>query len=87
VDLIWESAGMPAGAGEGLSWYTRRGTLGAVLVATTLFWLEDPSDSQADSWAFLDRRIEDVMRFGRVRAQVETLLRGVPGFRPAARRQ
>jgi ubiquinone biosynthesis protein COQ9 len=80
VDLIWDAVGMAGGPEEGWSWYTRRATLAGVLVATLLYWLEDTSDGHAESWAFLDRRIEDVMRIGKLRGQLVDMLRGIPGL-------
>ena len=71
VDLMWKAAGLGGDPNEGLSYYSRRVTLGGVLVATFLFWLEDQSEGCAESWAFLDRRIDDVMRLGRARATLE----------------
>jgi ubiquinone biosynthesis protein COQ9 len=41
-----------------------------VYSSTVLFWLGDTSDDHADTWAFLERRIEDVMRFEKVKSQV-----------------
>lgn len=79
IDRIWEAAGFPASREKGLSRYSRRATLGGVLVATLLFWLEDHSPGNEETWAFLDRRIENVMRFGQVRGQVEGMLRSMPG--------
>jgi ubiquinone biosynthesis protein COQ9 len=80
VDRIWEAAGLGGAPGEGFSYYSRRATLAAVLVGTFLYWLEDQSESFADTWAFLDRRIEDVMRMG----QARTWLEGLLGRRPKA---
>lgn len=71
VDLIWRTAGLGGGPEEGFSYYSRRATLAGVLVATFLYWLDDHSEDSADSWAFLDRRIEDVLRIGKARAQME----------------
>jgi ubiquinone biosynthesis protein COQ9 len=80
VDRIWEAAGLGGTPGEGFSYYSRRATLAAVLVGTFLYWLEDQSESFADTWAFLDRRIEDVMRIGQARSWLEGFL----GRRPKA---
>jgi ubiquinone biosynthesis protein COQ9 len=44
-----------------------------------LYWLEDISPDNEETWAFLDRRIEDVMRIGQVRGQVKGLVRDLPG--------
>lgn len=81
VDRIWAAVGMAGGPEEGWSWYTRRATLAGVLVTTVLYWLEDMSEDHAETWAFLDRRIDDVMRIGRLRGQLEDMLRGIPGLR------
>lgn len=83
ADLIWDVAGMPGSSAEGVSWYTRRATLAGVLSATTLYWLQDQSEDSAATWTFLDRRIEDVMRIGKLRARMEDFLRAMPGMRPA----
>jgi ubiquinone biosynthesis protein COQ9 len=83
VDRIWAAAGVGGGPAEGFSHYSRRATLAAVLGATFLYWIEDQSDGFAETWAFLDRRIEDVMRVGRARSRLEGLFRrpGAAGAR------
>ena len=35
-----------------------------------LFWLGDTSDGHAATWEFVDRRIEDVMRFEKFKGKV-----------------
>jgi ubiquinone biosynthesis protein COQ9 len=67
ADAIWNALGDTS---RDVNWYSKRATLSAVYSATVLFWLGDTSDDHADTWAFLDRRIEDVMRFEKVKAQV-----------------
>ena len=49
--------------------YTKRMTLGAVYASTLLVWLDDHSEGWIDTAAFLDRRIEDVMRFEKFKAE------------------
>jgi ubiquinone biosynthesis protein COQ9 len=44
--------------------------LGSVYSATVLYWLGDSSPDFTNTWAFLDRRIEDVMRFEKSKAQL-----------------
>ncbi len=88
VDRIWQAVGLPPEADAGLDWYTRRLTLAGVLVSTTLFWLDDTSEGCAETWAFLDRRIEDALRVGRWGGQLVDLLArfpGLGGLRRAAR--
>ena len=48
--------------------YTKRMTLGAVYASTLLAWLDDRSEGWTDTAAFLDRRIDDVMRFEKWKA-------------------
>lgn len=84
VDRMWQAAGVDRDQGAGFSFYSRRVTLGGVLVATFLFWLDDRSEASQDSWAFLDRRIEDVMRIGRARAALDSLAGRLPFARPGS---
>jgi ubiquinone biosynthesis protein COQ9 len=79
VDRIWDAAGFPISREQGLSRYSRRATLAGVLISTVLYWLEDISPDNEETWAFLDRRIEDVMRIGQVRGQLKGLVRNLPG--------
>ena len=79
VDRIWDAAGFPATREQGFSRYSRRATLATVLITTVLYWLEDITPDNEETWAFLDRRIEDVMRVGQLRGQMLGLLQGLPG--------
>ena len=78
ADAIWTALGDTSEDGN---WYSKRAILSAVYSATVLYWLGDRSDGDADTWAFLDRRIEDVMRFEKTKAQIKAspVLRGVFG--------
>jgi ubiquinone biosynthesis protein COQ9 len=67
ADAIWEALGDPS---DDFNWYTKRATLSAVYGATVLYWLGDESPENRDTWAFLDRRIDDVMRIEKVKAEV-----------------
>jgi ubiquinone biosynthesis protein COQ9 len=66
ADAIWSTLGDTS---EDLNWYTKRATLGAVYSSTVLFWLGDESPGHQDTWAFVDRRIEDVMRIEKLKTQ------------------
>lgn len=79
VDLIWAIAGDRA---DDASYYTKRGLLLAVWTSTFFFWLEDQSPGLQDSWAFLDRRIDNVMQIGRIRGQIEGLFKNLNRFNP-----
>ena len=53
--------------------YTKRVTLGAVYGSTLLVWLDDQSEGWSETAAFLDRRIDDVMKIdhGSLRCSVD----------------
>jgi ubiquinone biosynthesis protein COQ9 len=61
ADRIWWAAGDTA---TDYNHYTKRALLSGVLTATTLYWLNDTSKDHAATWAFLDRRIENVLKVG-----------------------
>ena len=65
ADLMWRIAG---DASTDFNHYTKRMTLGAVYGSTLLVWLDDQSEGWADTAAFLDRRIDDVMKFEKLKA-------------------
>ena len=66
VDEIWHLAGDEA---TDFNFYTKRGLLAAVLISTTLFWLDDESEGHAASWAFLDRRVAAIMEIPKAQAK------------------
>lgn len=70
VDAIWYAAGDTA---TDWNFYSKRALLAGVYSATTLYWLNDRSEGAADSWAFLDRRIDDVMRIPKMNARLKNV--------------
>jgi ubiquinone biosynthesis protein COQ9 len=66
ADAMWRLAGDTA---TDFNHYTKRMTLGAVYASTLLVWLDDESAGFADTAAFLDRRIDNVMRFEKWKAE------------------
>lgn len=60
-DTIWYAAGDTA---TDYNWYTKRSLLLGVHGATLLYWLNDRSQDDQDTWAFLERRLDEVLRFG-----------------------
>jgi ubiquinone biosynthesis protein COQ9 len=84
VDLMWSAAGDDA---RDASYYTKRSLLAAVWTSTFLFWLEDRSEDFRDTWAFLERRIDNVMQIGRVRARFDDFLGGLGRLNPLAARR
>lgn len=67
VDLIWNTLGDTS---DDVNWYTKRMTLSGVYSSCLLYWLGDTSENHARSWEFLDRRIENVMQFEKVKAKL-----------------
>ena len=65
-DAMWRLAGDTA---TDFNFYTKRMTLGAVYASTLVAWLDDSTDGFADTAAFLDRRIDNVMRFEKWKAE------------------
>jgi ubiquinone biosynthesis protein COQ9 len=67
ADAIWLALG---DASQDVNWYTKRAILSGVYSSTVLYWLGDQSEESRDTWEFLDRRIEDVMRVEKAKAAV-----------------
>jgi ubiquinone biosynthesis protein COQ9 len=65
ADVMWRMAGDTA---TDYNHYTKRAILSAVYGSTLLAWLQDDSEGAADTAAFLDRRIDGVMRFEKWKA-------------------
>lgn len=66
ADRMWRMAGDTA---SDFNHYTKRMTLSAVYASLLAVFVNDESENFADSRAFLDRRIENVMQFEKVKAQ------------------
>ena len=41
-----------------------------VYASTVLYWLGDESEGHAATWAFLDRRIDDVLQIPKIQARI-----------------
>lgn len=65
ADLMWRLAGDTS---SDFNHYTKRLTLGAVYGSTLLAWIDDQSEGFADTAAFLDRRLANVMSFEKWKA-------------------
>lgn len=80
-DCIWKWAGDTA---TDYNRQTKRALLSSILMGTHLVWLGDESEDQIITQAFLDRRLENVMEFGRT---IGTIKKIVPNlFRQANQR-
>jgi ubiquinone biosynthesis protein COQ9 len=67
VDALWYAAGDTS---TDFNFYTKRAILSGVYSSTLLYWLNDRSLGNEATWAFLDRRIDDVMKFEKWKADV-----------------
>jgi ubiquinone biosynthesis protein COQ9 len=75
VDAIWVAIGDTS---TDYNFYTKRATLAGVFTTTLACWFADESDDHADTWAFLDRRIADVMQVEKVKAQATKVMDALP---------
>ena len=57
ADAIWSATGKRS---HDISWYTRRASLSAVFAATMMMWLDDQSEGCEETYAFLNRRLDEV---------------------------
>ncbi len=61
VDAIWYAAGDRS---TDYNFYTKRLLLAGVYSSTLLYWLDDASEGHEKTWAFLERRIAEVLKVG-----------------------
>ncbi|MDB5489456.1 MAG: hypothetical protein JWQ58_3171 [Reyranella sp.] len=83
VDAMWYAAGDTS---TDFNFYTKRATLAGVYSSTLLYWLNDRSPGAEATWAFLDRRIDDVMKFEKLKGQIRSWTGPNRTRRTAARR-
>ena len=67
ADVMWRLAGDTA---TDYNHYTKRAILGSVYAATLAVYVSDESEGFSDTAAFLDRRIEGIMRFEKAKARL-----------------
>jgi len=71
VNEMWYYAGDTS---TDYNFYTKRALLGWVYSTTYLYWLRDHSDGFEDTWTFLDRRIEEVIRLPKIPRKICSLV-------------
>ena len=71
VDTMWFVLGDKS---MDLNFYSKRALLAGVYGSTLLYWLDDGSEDHEECWAFLDRRLEDVTRVGRLQGRLRSVL-------------
>lgn len=77
ADRMWRLAGDNA---SDFNHYTKRMTLSAVYGSLLTVFVNDESDNFADSRAFLDRRIDNVIQFEKVKAQAKARRENIPSL-------
>jgi ubiquinone biosynthesis protein COQ9 len=77
ADRMWRLAGDTA---TDFNHYTKRATLSGVYLSTLLVFVNDESEGFAETRAFLDRRIDNVMQFEKVKAQAKSRREMVPSL-------
>jgi len=67
ADAMWRLAGDTA---TDYNHYTKRATLAGIYAATLAVLVDDESEGRAATLAFLDRRIDGIMRFEKAKARL-----------------
>lgn len=67
ADRMWRLAGDES---SDFAHYTKRATLAGIYAATLAVFIDDESEGKAETLAFLDRRIEGVIRFEKAKARM-----------------
>ena len=78
ADVMWRLAGDVA---TDYNHYSKRAILGAIYAASLAVFVDDQSEGQADTAAFVNRRIDGVMQFEKAKARL--LQGGDAHFSPA----
>lgn len=72
ADSVWFAADDKS---ADMSWYSKRVSLGGILLATLLYWLSDTSADSERTLLFLDRRLAGVAKIGKLKARLPRLPR------------
>jgi ubiquinone biosynthesis protein COQ9 len=67
VDALWYASG---DASTDFNFYSKRVTLAGVYSSTLFYWLNDRSPGNEATWGFLDRRIQNVMSFEKLKGRL-----------------
>lgn len=67
VDAIWRATGDTS---TDFNFYTKRAILAGVYSATLMRWFSDDTPTETETKGFLRRRIDDVMKFEKFKAQI-----------------
>lgn len=75
VDAMWHAAGDTA---TDFNFYTKRASLAGVFSTTVLYWLNDTSEGSENTFAFLERRIDNAMTIGKAGGRLGAILANIP---------
>ena len=75
ADAIWTAIGDTS---EDYNYYTKRTILSGVMGSSLLAWLADDTEDKSQARAFLERRIENVMQFEKVKGRTLSAMAGMP---------
>ncbi len=75
VDAAWRSMGDNS---TDINFYSKRMTLLGVDILVGAYFLGDDSNENIDTWAFLDRRIENIMQFEKAKFEFKKLKAKIP---------
>jgi len=76
VDKIWRLSGDES---TDFSYYTKRFSLSTIYSETLLFWLGDNSQDFKATEAFLKRKIGNLMKFHKAKAEIKGIVRKLAG--------
>jgi ubiquinone biosynthesis protein COQ9 len=77
VDRMWRAVGDTS---TDFNFYTKRAILAGVYSSTLMRWFTDQGEDEAETKAFLDARIENVMQFEKLKAQVKERTKDWPSL-------
>jgi ubiquinone biosynthesis protein COQ9 len=72
---MWYAAGDTS---ADFNYYTKRGLLMPVYTTSLLYWLDDSSEDFENTWAFLDRRIADVLKIPMYQSKLKAAFSKLP---------
>ena len=78
-DLAWRTFGDKS---TDFNYYSKRAMLLATDIATAAYFLSDESDEHQDTWAFLDRRIENIMQIEKTKFEIKKFTANLPDPTP-----
>ena len=77
ADTMWYAAGDQS---SDYNYYTKRVLLASVYSTTILYWLVDESDGFSDTWSYLDRCIDNVMKIPVASSKIKKSFNAIINF-------